>query len=312
MAWSGRASGDGRRTTLGCVWEPWLAPLSKMMWIANVGSTLDVDVVQEGAEVDRVVASTSVGDRLGEHLTACTSKRCGQRGDAVTLAALAASSPAGRGGVVGVFAALGLDRGLLVDRQHQRPLRRVEVQAADVADPFPELGVVTPVEPAPHPRQIDVRRGGMATADCHAAGGTSSGTNGHSGTRVCPPRSRRRDRSFDRRAAVRTSRSHPPTTVRPRRAARSHRSRPRGADDHGRPPATRVSGWRRRASRAARCPSRRGQHRASRRRPRRARHPPPRPPAAPPRRGRAPPRRRHGRSAARARWRRHRHRRPAR
>jgi len=116
-----------------------------------------VDVVQERAEVDRVVLAR---DRLGEDLAAVHVKGREQRGGAVAdVLELAASKLPGFGGLVRVAALLGLDRGLLINREHQCPLGWVEVETTHVADAFPKRRVITAVQPATDARQIDVHCG---------------------------------------------------------------------------------------------------------------------------------------------------------
>lgn len=116
-----------------------------------------VDLVEERAEVDGVVLA---GDRLGEDLAAMHVERGEDAGGAVTdVHELSARQLAGAGGLVAVAAFLGLDRGLLIHREHQRPLRRVEIEAAHVADPVPEPGVIAAVQPAAYAGQVDIHGG---------------------------------------------------------------------------------------------------------------------------------------------------------
>ena len=124
----------------------------------NLQCRLDaaVDLVEERTEVLRVVLPR---DRLREDLTVVNVQRSEQRRCAMTdvlpLDSLAA--PWG-GGLVLVFAFLGLHRGLLVDRQHDRVVGAVQIDATHVADPIPEVGVITTVQPAAHLGDIDVHR----------------------------------------------------------------------------------------------------------------------------------------------------------
>jgi hypothetical protein len=120
--------------------------LSSTTWICRF---------EEADEGDSVVAV----DGLREHLPGRDVERCHQFRGAVTLVLeLAAAHAAGSSWAVRMDPLLGLDPGLLIDRQHDRVDWRAQIQAAHVTNPVPELRVVTTIDPPSNPGQIDVHR----------------------------------------------------------------------------------------------------------------------------------------------------------
>ncbi len=119
-------------------------PLSRTTCIARSSGDARLDLFGEGDEGDRVVAGDVTRPHLAGHDVHRSEKRRGAMSPVLELAPLGL---AGTNRLRGMFAALGLDAGLLVDRQRDRILRRAQVEPADVRGTLPELGGVVPCQP---------------------------------------------------------------------------------------------------------------------------------------------------------------------
>jgi hypothetical protein len=102
-----------------------------------------VDPIEKASELDRPVPSV----QLADHLTGGHVQSGEERGGAVQAVVVASPLRRSRShGEDGLGAVESLDLSLLVGTEHQRPFRRVQVEADDVAHLLDQLGIVGELE----------------------------------------------------------------------------------------------------------------------------------------------------------------------